>query len=63
MKERGFDLKVENYREQYYQKIIESRGWQMFCKHPKVAAITMVLEFYANVAENTSTPVVFVRGK
>ena len=63
LKEQGFDLDVENYRVQYYHRMIESWGWQMFCKHPKAAAMTVVHEFYANAVKNTSTPVVFVRGK
>ena len=63
LKERGFDIDLENPKIEYFQRIIQSRGWQLFCKHPKVAAMTVVRDFYANAVKNTSTPVVFVRGK
>ena len=63
LKERDFDIDVENPRIEDFQRVIQSRGWQLFCKHPKVASIAVVYEFYANIMENTSSQVVFMRGK
>ena len=63
LKEQGFDIDVENPRIEYFQRVIQSRGWQNFCKHPKATTKTVVCEFYAYAAKNTSTDMVFVRGK
>ena len=63
LKERGFDLDVENPRVESFQRVIESRGWQIFCKHLKATATTVVCEFYMNTAKNTLTQVVFVKDK
>ena len=64
LKERGFDINMENSRMEYFQRVIQSRGWQrLFCKHPKAATMIVVREFHANAEENTSTQVVFVKVK
>ena len=63
LKERGFDIDVENPKVEYFYRVIESRGWQFFCTHPKVASMIVVREFYASAAENTSNLMVFVKGK
>ena len=63
LKERDFDLDSKNPRVEYFQRVIKSRGWQIFYKHPKAATMTVVREFYMNTVENTSTLVVFVREK
>ena len=63
LKERVFDIDVENPKVECVQRVIKSKGWQFFCKHPKALAVTIVHEFYMNTAENTSTLVVFVKGK
>ena len=41
--------------------VIESQGWQIFCKYPKAVAMTVVHKFYANAWEDTPTPVAFVK--
>ena len=46
-----------------FQRVIQNRGWQLFCKHPNAAAMTVVREFFANVLAGTSSHIVFVRGK
>ena len=33
LKEQGFDIDVENPRVEYFWRVIDSRGWQIFCKH------------------------------
>ena len=48
---------------EYLRQIIQSRGWQELCKHPKVVAMTVVHEFYANTWDSTPTPMVFVQEK
>ena len=63
LREWGFDLDVENPRVEYFQRVIESRGWKIFGKHPKVVTMTVVCKFFANAKENTSTPMAFVREK
>ena len=63
LRERGFDIDIESPRMEHFKRIIESRGWQIFCRHPKAATMTMVREFYANAWDNTPTLVVFVREK
>ena len=34
IKERRFNIDVENARVEDFQRVIQSRGWQLFCKHP-----------------------------
>ena len=63
IKDRGFDIDVENARVEDFQIVIQSRGSQLFCKHPKAAAMTVVREFFANAAESTLAYMVFARGK
>ena len=41
LKERGFNIDVDNPRIEDFQRIIQSR-----CKHPKVATMTMVRKFF-----------------
>ena len=48
---------------EYFKWIIESRGWTIFCKHPKAVAMTVVREFYANAKDNNLTLAVFVKEK
>ena len=48
LKERSFDIDIESPRVEYYRQIIECRGWQELCKHPKAAAMTVVCKFYVN---------------
>ena len=50
LKERGFELDSPHL--QYFETIIAHRGWQEFCKPPKVAAMTVVREFCANTFES-----------
>ena len=50
LKEKGF--KLDSSHLQYFETIIAQRGWQEFCKPPKVAMITVVREFYANAFES-----------
>ena len=50
LKERRFDLDSSHL--QYFETIIAHRGWQEFCKPPKVAAMTVVREFCANTFES-----------
>ena len=63
IKERGFDIDVENARDEEFQRVIQSRGWQLFYKHPKAAVMTVVRKFFAIAVESTSSYAVFVRGK
>ena len=63
IKKRGFDINVENSRVEDFQRVIHSRGWQLFCKHPKAAAMTVVREFFMNTPEGNLGYMVFVRGK
>ena len=63
LREKGFDIDVENPKVEEFQRIIQSRGWQLFCKHPKVATMTVIRKFFVNAAESTSSYTVFVRGK
>ena len=51
LKERIFEL--DSPRLQYFEMIIAQRGWQEFCKHPKVAAMTVVREFYSNALKSS----------
>ena len=61
IKDRGFDINVENARVENFKRIIQSQGW--LCKHPKATAMIVVHEFFANATESTSNYRVFVRGK
>ena len=63
IKEGGFDIDAENARVEDFQMVIQSRGWQLFCKHPKAAAMTMVCKFFVNATEYTLGYTVYVRGK
>ena len=47
LKERGFEINSSHLA--YFETIITQRGWQEFCKPPKVAAMTLVHEFYVNL--------------
>ena len=47
IKKKGFDLDIENAQVEDFQGVIQTQGWQMFCKHPKVIAMTVVREFVA----------------
>ena len=63
IRERWFDIDVENVRVEDFQRVIHNRGWQLFCKHPNAAAMTVVCELFANALEGMSRHTVFVRGK
>ena len=63
IKEWGFDIDVENAQAEDFQRVIHSRVWQLFCKHPKVTAMSVVLKFFVNAVECNSGYTVFVRGK
>ena len=39
----------------YFDHIIKQRGWQEFCKQPKVIAMTIVHKFYANTFEGPAS--------
>ena len=63
IKERGFDIDVENTRVEDFQRVIHSRGWKLFCQHPNVAKMTVVHEFFANAPDDKPGYTVFVREK
>ena len=63
IKEHGFEIDGENARVEGFYKVIQNRKWQLFCKHPKATAMTVVREFFANAPEGLSNYKVFVRGK
>ena len=63
IKERGFELDSENSKTEGFYKTIQERGWQLFCRHPKAAAMTVVHEFFTNAVEGPTGHKVFVRGK
>ena len=63
IKERGFDIHVENSRVEDFQRVIYSRGWQLLYKHSNAAAMTVVHEFFANAPEGNPGYTVFFRGK
>ena len=46
IRERGFDTFITPFA-----KIIEKRGWSLFCKHKPPCFAAVVREFYANVIE------------
>ena len=49
----GLYIDIESLLVEYFRQIIESRGWQEFCKHPKAAAMTVVRKFYVKAQDNT----------
>lgn len=53
LKEWGFDVDPHHFP--FICSVIESKGWQKFCKPPNVVAITIVREFYANAKEAVGT--------
>ena len=61
--EKGIDIDEENTKVEDFQRVIHSRGWQLFCKHPNATAMMVVREFFVNAPECTSRYTVFVRGK
>ena len=63
IKEWGFELEGENVRTEGFYKTIQDRRWQLFYRHPKAAAMTMVCEFFVNAPEGPIGHKVFVRGK
>ena len=63
IKERRFNINVENARMEDFKRVIHSRKWQLFCNHPNATAMTVVREFFANASEGTSNHLVFVKGK
>ena len=63
IKERGFELDSENSRTEGFYKTIQERGWQLFCRHPKAAAMMVVREFFTNAPKGPTGHKVFVRGK
>lgn len=60
LKERGFELDSPHFH--IFGAVIKKQCWQEFCKPPKVATMTIIREFYANVKESMSS-VVMVREK
>ena len=50
LKKRGLGLEPPYMAR--YKAVIISRGWHVFCKQPKVAAMTIVWEFYVNAFES-----------
>ena len=63
IRERRFDIDIKNAKVEDFQRIIHSRGWQLFCKHPNAIAMTVVCEFFANAPKGTSGHTVFIREK
>ena len=63
IKEWGFEIDSENARVEGFHMVIQNQGWQLFCKHPKTVAMTVVREFFANAPEGPSNYKVLVRGK
>ena len=62
IKEQGFKLDGKNARIEGFYKTIEDREWQLFCRHPKAAAMTVIREFFSNAPEGPTGHKVFVRG-
>ena len=54
IKEWEFEIDGENARVEGFHTVIQNRGWQLFCKHPNVAAMTVVHKFYANALEGAA---------
>ena len=63
IKERGFEIDGENARVEGFYKVIQNCWWQLFCQHPKAAAMTVVHKFFVNAPEGPSSYKAFVRGK
>ena len=49
LKEQGFE--IDSPHLEYIETIITRRGWQEFCRPPKVATMMVVCEFYVNTFE------------
>ena len=60
IKERGFELDSENSRTGEFSQTIPERGWQLFVRHPKAAAMTVVHKFFANAPKGPTGHKVFV---
>ena len=63
LREQDFDLDIENPRVECFKRVIKSQGWQMFCKHPKAAAMIVVHKFYMKAWENTPTSMALLSGR
>ena len=63
IKKQSFELNSENSRTGEFSQTIQELGWQLSCRHPKAAAMTVVCEFFANAPEGPTGHKVFVRGK
>ena len=50
LKEQDFEIKSPHLEN--FEIIITRRGWQEFCKPPKVAVMTIVHEVYTNACES-----------
>ena len=57
IKEKGFE-----HPEDFFRKDIANKGWRELCKPPKPTVISVVREFYANLADKALKRV-WVRGK
>ena len=47
IKEKGF-----HYPDDFFRKTIEAKGWRALCQPPRPAAMSVVREFYANLASH-----------
>ena len=47
IKEKGF-----HHPDDFFHKTIEAKGWRALCQHPRPAAMSVVREFYANLASH-----------
>ena len=47
IKEKGF-----HHPEDFFRKTIEAKGWRALCQPPRPAAMSVVREFYANLASH-----------
>ena len=47
IKEKGF-----HHPDDFFQKTIEAKGWRALCQPPRPAAMSVVREFYANLASH-----------
>ena len=45
-----------------FAKLIEKRGWGLFCEHKAPCFAALAREFYVNMVENRDDNIVFVRG-
>ena len=57
IKEKGFE-----YLEDFFMKDVVNKGWRELCKPSRPAIISIVREFYANLADQALKRV-WVRGK